>query len=158
MGPLHSVMGMEYGSYIGRTFNLNPRYHEMEDRTEALGKVCLGQCSEGMAVIRPYPGMGTVCLDEGITDVILSTYHSGTLPERIIRTSGLLKECSEKGIDVWITGCDPAVTYSGMAGLEGVNIPPMMTEISAFIKIWMFRRSGRDMSLVSEPLGGDLSA
>ncbi|MDY5872339.1 MAG: hypothetical protein SPJ57_03830 [Candidatus Methanomethylophilaceae archaeon] len=50
------------------------------------------------------------------------------MPERIIRTSGLLKECSEKGIDVWITGCDPTVTYSGMAGLEGVNILPMMTE------------------------------
>lgn len=111
-----------------------------------------------MAVIRPYPGMGKVCLDEDIADVILNTYHSGTLPERIIRTSGLSKECSEKGIDVWITGCDPTVTYSGMIGLEGVNILPMMIEISALIKIGMFHRSGRDMSLVSEPLGGDLSA
>ncbi|MGN1045305.1 MAG: hypothetical protein ACI4Q9_05065 [Candidatus Methanomethylophilaceae archaeon] len=49
------------------------------------------------------------------------------------------------------------VMYSGMAGLEDVNILSMMTGISAFIKIWMFRRSGRDVSSVFDPFGGDLS-
>ena len=153
---LRSIFGAYYGRYADGGYSSNPEYKEKVDEGTPLGTISLGNNASGVEIIRPHPGMQVIELKEGTTDLILATYHSGTLPDSMVKQSGLLEMCADMGIRVWVTGCDPDVVYEGMANLKNVEIMPMMTDISTFMKIWMAIIGERGMDFVKIPLGGDL--
>lgn len=154
---VNSIRRMPYGWYDREgAYVQNETYFEFEDECEPIGIPNIGTSSDGIAVVCPRAAAGRPVVPEDITDLILNTYHSGTLCTDCDRLGDLIRRCNDKGITVWVTGRDDSMIYESMSNLEGVVYLPPMTEISAYVKIWMFRSAGRDMKEAMRSLGGDI--
>ena len=154
---LSSIRRMPYGKYDPEgNYIENKEYFEFDDGIEPIGSPNIGTASDGIAVVCPRAAAGRPIVPDDITDLILNTYHSGTLCTDCDRLGNLIKRCNDNDITVWVTGRDDSMIYESMSDLKGIIYLPPMTEISAYVKIWMFRCAGRDMSEVMKPLGGDI--
>lgn len=153
---IYSIFDSYYGCYTSSLYSDNAVYQEEKDACTPFGITNLGKISNNIAIIHPYPGMKEIVLNDGITDLILNTYHSGTLPDYVLNDSAFLKQCRHRNIRIWLTGFDPDVVYSSMSDLKMIRILPKMSDISIYVKLWMITTIGCDVDEAVASLGGDI--
>lgn len=89
-------------------------------------------------VINPYPGMKYPD-PEGYTAVLHTTYHSGTICTTTEDLYSFARKAKEKNIPVYLLGTNNGTEYESCkeyTKLGFINLPHI-TEISAYIEIWL---------------------
>ena len=151
----NSLDGKYYASYENGQCVKNPCYEELTNDL-MIGPFTIKDSSNTTLIIRPYVGFGMeIDLDE-VEDIIIHPYHSGTINTANEKLKKILENAKSSGIRVWMIGSSPDVVYESMVGLKGVRILPRMTEISAYMKLWILKSKGMEVDLILSPSAGDI--
>lgn len=89
-------------------------------------------------VINPYPGIKYPD-PEGYKAVLHTTYHSGTICTGLEDLTVFTQKAKDKKIPVYLLGTGTGIEYESCKEYEklGLIVLPYMTEISAYIEIWL---------------------
>lgn len=136
--------GGEYGHYEDGRFIKNPDFYEFDDETMPFGIVDLTR--KTVAKVSPYPGM-LLLIPEDAKEVLLTTYHSGTFPE---------KEIAMINADIYLTGSEDRVQYESVRMFEKKKICVLRKAASSamYMKLWFSVCSGRQEDM-NKALAGD---
>ncbi len=137
----------------------NPALCEIEDEIEPIKPSGLTRDCGGILVLAPYVGMTyPPCLD-GITHIILNSYHSGTINTKSPEAVSFFAHAREKGVKVYLTGAMAGPEYESATLFEKLGIIPIrnISPISAYIKLWMLLCAGRGEGEMMRSLSCDIA-
>lgn len=126
-----------YGYYEGESFTECKKDNPCIVNVTYSLPVQLTEFSD-VLVINPYPGMKYPD-PEGYKAVLHTTYHSGTICTKNEDLYAFAKKAKEKNIPVYLLGTNDGTEYESCKEYKkfGFISLPHMTEISAYIEIWL---------------------
>lgn len=156
-----SIFGSVYGRFDSEfNFIKNGDFCEKADGITPMDIGSLGESSEGILTLFPYPGMVYPKLDGNVKYILLNTYHSGTVDTASERAKSFFKEARELGISVYSAGVTGGPEYESAGAFGELGIAPIknISPVAAYVKLWMLSSNGKDIDAsLFESLGGDIA-
>ena len=148
---LFSVKNQYFGMIDNGKFVKNENYKAVKDEIKPLGRVNLNsQC--GIKTI--YAKVGEAFDYKENKIYLVKSYHSGTLPTADENFIGFARSNN-----VFLSGFDKNTVYESAAIYDelGLNILPVSSFISSYIKLWLAHSKGLDLKEISKKsLGEDI--
>ena len=154
-----SIYGSVYGSFDERfVYTQNREYSESADECAPLSAECLSESSKGILMLSAYPGMIYPDVSHGISCVILTGYHSGTLDTASARARDFYLECKKRGVSVFAAGVSDGPDYASASEFESLGIIPAIniSPVALYVKLWLSDCAGLGASVYSSSLSGDI--
>lgn len=89
--------------------------------------------------VHPYPGQMYPALQADTKAILLTSYHSGTLCTEGSYLNAFLTEASQRKIPVFLVGKEASTNYESTKVYANykINILPKLTNISAYVLLWL---------------------
>lgn len=160
--PFTDEVCCAFGSYFaeldGAEVIKNIDYSEREDEIEPICASALDRVADGILVLNPYVGMSYPKSLDGVTHIILNSYHSGTINTKSPEALSFFKMAREAGVKVYITGVMSGPAYESATLFDTLGITPLVgiSPIGAYVKLWLLTSAHRCECEMLKPLCADL--
>jgi len=149
---LFSIKNQYYGIMNNGRFIKNDKYRAKNDEIKPFGKINLSIHSEIKTI---YSAVGEN-FEHGCNNIyLIKAYHSGTLPT----ADKSFLDFSKSDNQIFISGFDKSSVYESavMYNDSGLNLLPVSTFISSYIKLWLAKNSGLPLNeIMQQSLGEDI--
>lgn len=158
---ISSAFDCVYG-HFDESYNFvkNPTYREAPDALPPLDTARLGERSDGIRVIFPYPATVYPELDESVKYILLCTYHSGTVNTRSEYVREYFDKAKRMGVKVYAAGVADGPEYQSARAFGELGIIPIknISPVAAYLKLWLLSLDGKEsVDKLSLSLGGDMA-
>ncbi len=149
---LFSIKNQYYGIMENGNFIKNEKYRAKKDEIKPFGKINLNKHSEIKTI---YSAVGENFEHNYNNIYLVKTYHSGTLPTADKSFIDFAKSDNQ----IFISGFDKCSVYESAVIYKdlGLNILPVSTFISSYIKLWLAKSKGLPLNeIMQKSLGEDI--
>lgn len=149
---LYSIKSQYYGIMESGNFIKNNKYREKKDKIKPFKKINLNKHSEIKTI---YSAVGEGFEHDSNNIYLVKAYHSGTLPTADKSFIDFAKSDNQ----IFISGFDKGSVYESAVIYDdlGLNILPVSTFISSYIKLWLAKSKGLPLNeIMQKSLGEDI--
>ncbi len=155
-----SVFGEVYAHFEEDNLVLNEDYSEAPDAQAPLDPAAIGDTSEKILVLQPYPGMVYPDIGENVEYILVNTYHSGTVNTKSNSAREFFARAKKRGIKAYATGIYDGPGYSSASWFDLLGITELhnLSPIAAYVKLWLLSYGGGNADeLMTASLSGDVA-